>query len=429
MDVVVSLEHRYLRTPDGGLWTASNHDYEFFRRYLLEFGSVKVLARVKSVSRHEPSWKRADGPGVSFHGIPHYVGPWQYLASAWRVRRSIGAGLVGRVAIIARVPSLIGDLLRREAVERRLPFAVEVIGDPFDVFSPGGVKHPLRWFFRWSEPRRLRRACRAAVCAAYVTAGSLQKRYPTYRREFAFSDVELPEEAFAKAPRVFPAECSHASHGSAEEGCAWRLVVVGQMCQMHKGHDVLLGALAICARRGLNFQLTLVGDGPYRHELEDLAARLKLSGQCHFVGELPGGSAVGRALDLADVFVLPSRAEGMPRALLEAMARGLPCIASDVGGVSEVLDRCDLVPPGDACALAEKLCSVLAMPVLLRAMSERNRARARDFAEANLEGLRRAFYRELRDTAERWFDAQGNGCYEEGRVEYFLPARPPVSRS
>jgi L-malate glycosyltransferase len=120
----------------------------------------------------------------------------------------------------------------------------------------------------------------------------------------------------------------------------------------------------------------------------------------HFRGNLPSGQAVRAALDAADIFVLPSRQEGLPRALVEAMARALPCIGSTIGGIPELLPPADLVPPGDAEALAAKIREVAADPARRARMSAANLAKAGDYREAELHDRRVAFYRELRARTE-----------------------------
>ncbi len=82
-------------------------------------------------------------------------------------------------------------------------------------------------------------------------------------------------------------------------------------------------------------------------------------------------------LDSADLFVSPSRQEGVPRAMIEAMARGLPCIGSSVGGTPETLPQEFLVPPNDRPRLAAEIMRVAANPNLMEAMSAQNLSRAK----------------------------------------------------
>jgi glycosyltransferase involved in cell wall biosynthesis len=107
-------------------------------------------------------------------------------------------------------------------------------------------------------------------------------------------------------------------------------------------------------------------------------------------------------LDRADLFVHPSRAEGLPRAVIEAMARGLPCVASRAGGIPELLSAEDTVPAGDARALARKIAEVARDPARLSRMAARNWARAQQYREDVLAKRRAQFYAHSQQAAKEW---------------------------
>jgi glycosyltransferase involved in cell wall biosynthesis len=101
-----------------------------------------------------------------------------------------------------------------------------------------------------------------------------------------------------------------------------------------KGHVFLLQAMAALRERGVRCSLVLAGDGPERASLEALAASLGIAEHVHFLGDY---AQVADVLTLLDLFVLPSITEGLPLALLEAMALGKAVVATDVGGVPDVI--------------------------------------------------------------------------------------------
>ena len=109
------------------------------------------------------------------------------------------------------------------------------------------------------------------------------------------------------------------------------------------------------------------------------------------------GAAVQARLDAADLFILPSRTEGLPRAIIEAMARGLPCLGSSVGGIPELLPPDALVRPGDALALADLIYTRGNDRAWLAQAAVRNIEFARRYAEPLLRAQRHAFYQTVRD--------------------------------
>jgi len=144
-------------------------------------------------------------------------------------------------------------------------------------------------------------------------------------------------------------------------GIAEHEVVVGQVASLipRKGADVLLRALALLpAPRPL---LLLAGDGPERECLGRLAGSLGLEGRVRFPGEVRSPETL--LAHVIDVNVLAAHQEALPLSLLEAAAAGLPSVATDVGGASEVIEEGRtgrIVPPGDPRALAAALAEVVA---------------------------------------------------------------------
>ncbi len=398
MNLVVTLDHRFDRTPNGAVWTSAAYTYLSWERYLDVFDHVRLVARVREVPSVSPDRTRSDGEGVSFAAVPYYHGPWQYLRRAWQVQRAARNAVGASDAVILRVSQQISACVQPLLRQTGHPYGVEVIGDPYDAFAPGSVKHPLRRFFRWWIPRRLRRECAGACAAAYVTEHALQRQYPPAPDAFStyYTDVELPDTAWVSLPR-----------SPQPERRTFTLIIVGALTHLTKGPDVLIDAVAICVQEGLDLRLVLVGGGRYQQQLEAQAAALELGRRVCFLGQLPAGEAVRTQLDQADLFVLPSHQEGLPRAMIEAMARALPCIGSTVGGIPELLPSEDMVRPGDVSALAHKICEMVTNPERMARMSARNLEKAQEYREAVLRERRNAFCRHVKDRTEAWLEAKG----------------------
>jgi colanic acid/amylovoran biosynthesis glycosyltransferase len=176
------------------------------------------------------------------------------------------------------------------------------------------------------------------------------------------------------------------------------LVCVARLASV-KGHAVLLKAVQLLKLRGVRVRLRLVGDGPERSTLERLAKELDLGDAVAFLGN-QSELAVGEILFSSDVFVLASFAEGIPVSLMEAMASGVACVATNVNGVPELIENGHtglLVSPFDPDSMARAVERLAMDPDLKTAIEERARARvSRAFSlERNVEELATIFLRRI----------------------------------
>jgi glycosyltransferase involved in cell wall biosynthesis len=409
MNLTVALDARYTLAPDGSVWSQSGMARTFWERYLEVFDRVHIVARATRVEQLPEGWLPVNSRDIEFHPVPDFLGPCQFLKRYLAIRAAIRAAAPNRGAVILRVASEVANVMEERLHERRYPYALEVVGDPYEVFGPGVVDHPLRPLFRRHFTHHLRRQCQRAIGVAYVTKRVLQRRYPSRSVSTSVSDVDLPAEAILGG--AFSTHYSNVeldSIGIAEYPCkvspqgAFQLVTVGSLAQLYKGTDVLIDAIARCIRAGLDLTAVIVGDGRYKPRLMSQVDRLGLTSRIRFSGQVTAGLGVRNILDASALFVLPSRTEGLPRALIEAMARGLPCIGTNVGGIPELLDPSELVPPGDAVALSRKIQEVLCDPSRMRVMSQRNLAGVHEFCDHTIAERRTAFYRHVRDFTEHW---------------------------
>ena len=180
-------------------------------------------------------------------------------------------------------------------------------------------------------------------------------------------------------------------------GIADAAVVIGSAGSLihRKGHDVLLGAMRRMS--GEPPVLVIAGDGPEREALQRSSVRLGLADRVHLIGFRDDVAALYRA---CDVFVLASRAEAFGLVLAEAAYFGRPSVATDVGGVPDmVIDgRTGLiVPPGDEQALADALGRLVSDPALRRALGDAARAHA--LANFSVERMSAEFARLYRHLA------------------------------
>ncbi|MEM8550080.1 MAG: glycosyltransferase [Verrucomicrobiota bacterium] len=388
MKLMVVLEHRFAVDADGNGYSRTAFGPSFWERYLEVFEQVIIVARAEMQQSFQ-GWRKVTSDRVKLHTIPPYLGPLGLLKAYPQVRRRTLELADYRGAVLYRVPSFLAETVHRLLVRGKRPFAVEVVGDPWDTFSPGANSHPLRGFFRRYFSQKLKHFCREATCSLYVTEKALQRRYPPRAGSFSVgvSDVELSEV------------CSQARTQASFNTQEPELIFVGNIEYAYKGLDVLIHALGKLKQAGRSMRLKVLGDGRTRQSMQALAQAEDIQDQVIFLGRVPNGDAVNRELDSADVFVLASRQEGLPRAMVEAMARALPCVGTTVGGIPELLSPECLVAPGDAAALATTLDRLAADSFWLAAESEKNLVRAEQFIGADNAAQRRAFYETLKSAS------------------------------
>jgi phosphatidylinositol alpha-1,6-mannosyltransferase len=332
--------------------------------------------------------RRADGPvagygpvelpaNVRIVGLPHYSSAPMLVRRAHRVvpatlrilrRETRHWDVVGAV-----VPSLLGNLFVCAARLRRRPVFLLVRGEKQRTVSLIMGRRlstlPFLWALRAMERPVRRWIGRGAP--AFVAGEELVDRYggpgtrlhnlyPALSRDFPVLTRPRPLDGAPDRPL--------------------RLVTVARLSP-EKGLADLLRAVASLAADGAAVTLTVAGSGPDEQRLAALADELGVGDRVRFAGFVPHGPALVAVLDEADVFVLPSRSEGLPHSVAEAMARGLPVVATAIGGIPELLGDGSgvVVAPGDPAALAEAIGALQADPARRAGLSASSLRRVRRF--------------------------------------------------
>jgi teichuronic acid biosynthesis glycosyltransferase TuaC len=228
--------------------------------------------------------------------------------------------------------------VRRLAAEHGLPYVVSIHGS--DLYT--NLSHSAA-----------RREVVAAVAGARRVICVSEGLAVDARRELG-----LAPDRVLVIPDTYDEDRFTLAARPAHDG-ARRLVTVGRLVDV-KGFDVLIDALAVLSASGTPVSLEVVGAGPLESALRVRATAAGVAGAIRFSGALSPGALLD-ALREADVYVQPSRREGFGVALVEALATGLPAVATRCGGPADIVRAEDgvLVEPGDASALAAGLADVL----------------------------------------------------------------------
>jgi glycosyltransferase involved in cell wall biosynthesis len=317
--------------------------------------------------------------------LPYYLGAAGLLRTLPRLVPAVVRAVARADVLVLREPGAVGLVAAVAAVVLRRRYAAEAVGDPAQVLAAGVLGRPGRAGARLVRAA-MRWTIRRAVAVHYVTERTLQRTYPPAAGApvVAASNVRLDSGSFVAAPRTSPP-------------AELRVLTVGSQEQLYKGHDVLLRALRHLADDGLPVTGTFVGGGRRHDELVALAGSLGLADRVTFTGVVHDRDRIRELLDAAAVFALPSRTEGLPRALIEAMARALPAVGTDVGGIPELLDRGRLVPVDDDLALAAALSELWCDKAVWAEQSARNLRVARRYELWRLEERFRKWLLEVPD--------------------------------
>lgn len=248
---------------------------------------------------------------------------WLYAtvapAIAWTARRSFERACARTSATFAHVHDLYpsGAAARRLCDRVGLPYVLTVHG--LDLYS--NLSNP-----RWRrEITFAGRGARAIICVGSKLAADVVE------------ELGLDASRVVVIPNTY--DVARFRHVPRTREPLVRVLSVGRL-SYEKGHDVLLHAFAKVIGGGVAARLTFVGDGPERVTLEALTRELGLQSSVEFKGVVLD-AALAAEMTSADVFVLPSRSEGFGVALIEALATGLPVVATRSGGPQ------DIVQPGD----------------------------------------------------------------------------------
>lgn len=391
MDCLVTLEQRLYRNC-GMILTEGMYDYRFWLEKKGKFDNVKVAARVQDGHEEKENLKPVEGEGVSVIPLPNVGSPLDILKEIACIRRAVKAALADGPAIILRVPGIVSSIVWLWVIGRR-KYGVEVVGDPKEVFSEGSVEMKGRGVYKLIGTYLLRLQCRHSVAAAYVTAEILQERYPSKGLRVHYSTVSLDHDAYiaeaAIAKRLERTRNRLAGSGPVVVSC------IGTLEQRYKGQDLLIEAVRLARGKGYLIDAVLIGDGKYREMFEEMVSKYELEEAVIFKGHISDRNEIIRLLDESDIYCQPSRTEGMPRATIEAMARGLPVIATSVGGLVEIVPKEGRIVGTSSLELASLLIDLLKNPSRLERIAVEGFKTSGEYSYSTMKARRDSFYDSL----------------------------------
>lgn len=377
----------YIYCHNGKYYAANQEKAEFYLRYLRVFDSLRLVARCINEPQIKNNRVLLDNR-IECIPIPMFQGPKQYAKVYFAIDRLLSDVTNGCDAAILRLPSTIAIRVYDKVRQSRIPYATEIVYDAYDGYtSSSSIVHKILWL---CIDKKMQKICYDADGVSCVTAYHLQQRYYTKKvNGFTsnYSSLALPK-SFYGAPRIYP------------RGKVLSIAHVANQIEYagRKGHIELITAVANLKQLGLNVNVFFAGKDYFcgQNRLEELAKRLGVSENIKFVGYLDR-KQLDEYLCSADLFVLPTRAEGLPRVIIEAMAKGLPCISTNVSGIPELLNKQWLIRYNDITTLAELIKKLSTDAELYEKTSAENFKNSCAYEASILERRRDAFYTQLKN--------------------------------
>ena len=374
----------YTQNKDGKIYAYGAFAYRLWQeRFLPYCKHLTIIGRLqnKPDTDDTTTLDRSDGPNVTHILLDNINAPLKRLTQGRQTYKRIKQEAAKADGIIIRGPVEFGMLAAKAARALGKPYAVEMSGCAFDhTWNHGSLIGKLYAPVKYLRARHMVWHANQVI---YVTNQFLQKRYPTKGLTESASNVEItapPDEILQKRLNKIQSQ---------EQ--PYHIGLIGNYGNNLKGLDVALNTLAKFKQASHDFKLHILGKGnpdQWQNQIEQAG----LKDNIHFTGTLPGGKPVLDWLDQIDIYIQPSRHEGLPRAVIEAMSRGLPCLASDAGGTAELLPAQYIHKAGNADQLYIHLKSIWNDQKSLIEQTKTNFTTAQKYTKTHLAPIRAAFW-------------------------------------
>ena len=360
------------------------------RRYLMTFDQVRLVVRCSKVFDKKQLGKnniKVSDSRIEIWPITNFSGQNQYAKVYFEVKRQLRGVCNGCNLGIFRIPGTTGQVVCNIAQKKGLPYAAELVFDCVDEIksNPSFLQRALWRILH----RQMIVACNKAIGLAPVTKCYLQSHYWSNLPDAinsSYSSIELPNDFFYRS-RSFPQKDY--------------LDIVHVSNQVYfnsrKGHNDLIFALVELKKKGILVRVTFVGEDYHDGiaKLTKMAEKLGVADLIKFTGFM-NYSNMREVLRKADIAVFPTKAEGLPRVVIEAMAMGLPCLTTRVSGNPELIEDKFLFDYGDVNAIVRIVTLLYCDPNLYCGTSVRNFNCSKEFKKEILDKKRKDFYDQLR---------------------------------
>lgn len=389
---------------NGSYYTGGSYNEEVWERYLSLCTEFSVMARkdpyIYDIDNAKKRFNYFNRKKIKYIEAPNLnssIKSYLDINERMNTNNIIKNSVLDCDLLIARLPSSHGNIAIKFARKFNKPYLVEVVGCPWDSLWNRGLKGKVLAPISWIKNKM---TIKRAPYAIYVTNEFLQKRYPCKGVSIGCSDVELPH-LFSDIIKKRLIKIQNM-----RDDKPIILGTVGAIDVSYKGQEYVIKAISKLNKGGKNFEYYLVGDGDITY-LKSISEKYNVQDNVKFLGSIPH-EKVFEYLDNTDIYIQPSKTEGLPRALIEAMSRGGPSLGSKIGGIPELINRKFTFKNGsidEICTLLKKLDKKTMLEE-----ARHNFENAKEFEKGLLDEKRLTFYKEFAESVGNKNDKSTSDC-------------------
>jgi glycosyltransferase involved in cell wall biosynthesis len=339
------INNKVLFAHDGPLYL--NEEGQYFgahftdnhRKRFLQLGNeVTFLMRVNNLNKEKNQSRLhlISSSQAFFKKVPNFKSVKKYIKYKSLAENIIAKEVENHDVLVARLPSAIGGLAIKYAIKYKKPYMIEMVGCVFDAYWNYNWKGKLIAHYKLKEYKRI---LHEAPYVVYVTSQFLQNRYPTKGKSIPCSNVELIE-VDQKDIQTRLNKLKSFSKKQTIDICT-----IAGIDVPYKGQDDVIKALTKLREKNIFINYHIIGKGDSKY-LQDIAEKNKISNQVFIHGALPHNE-VFDFLRGMDLYIQPSKQEGLPRSLIEAMSVALPSFGARTAGIPELINEDCIFEPGD----------------------------------------------------------------------------------
>lgn len=395
-NIVMKKKYIGLFSFDGPMYKDKNGVYcnttltsEMFKRYFSVIDELLIVIRTYNIDKTyiEANLNKIELDNIKFIEIPNLNTIKSFIFKRYEYKKLIMNYVKKADLIFVRMPSIISDLTIQCCKKINKKYLVEVGGCAWDAhWNHSLIGKIIAPYVFYKEKNGVKNA----VYATYVTEKWLQKRYPTKSYSISASNVYLDKLDKKNIEKRIEKLKKISKH---------KKITIGTIAAVnvkYKGQEYVIRAIARLKNEGYNIIYELVGGGDQSY-LKGLAKKLDIYDNINFKGILLKNDIMNW-LEKIDIYIQPSKQEGLPRALIEALSKGVPSLGATTAGIPELINKRFIFKKGNVDDIIKKLKKLLSSDLVL--VSQENFNKSKEFELSVLNQKREDIYKKYRNLVE-----------------------------